>query len=511
MEAPQQYKSSRIWKKAINVSFTEFLLFYTLGVFNPSQLNVAATLKWGSNTETFINLFSTLLTVGQFIGCIMTGILIDQYGRRKTMILMDSLFLTGSIILVMPSTICFGIGRFITGIAIGICPILGPVYLNESTPQEIMPKVAPLIYAFGGIGMIISYALGLILPVDNMDTDPKSYLWILMFLFPALIATYQLIYFSFFVKFDTALFYLSKSNSVDAEKALDETHHEVSFSIGLRRVKSEIEGKSHNGINLSFFGMLKIKKFRKMMRFGIMFAAIQELSSVTGIFFYSTDIFYRLGGGLFLARIFTMIIGVVYCFSTLSGVWLLKIFSRKVVFIASQFFIFVILLLIAFFTGYIEDNQVAAASMLIIFFIPFGCGIISSGWMYATEVLNDQIFSYASTLCFGFSTIVSFLFPTSIEFIGISTTFLIFSISMGICSIYSVFDFIETKDKDKETILIEMGVIDRRVIPIADENGNLQSPHDYENENSFIRVEKVVFLNGKEFNDDSINIKGDEG
>ena len=464
MHTSKLYKSSKIWLKAINISFSEFLLFYTLGVFNPCQLNVAATLNWGSNTETFINLFSTLLTIGQFIGCIMTGILIDRYGRRITLMLMDSSFIIGSIILVMPSTVCFGFGRFITGIAIGIGSILGPVYTSESTPQDIMPKVSPILFTFGGIGMIISYSLGLILPVDNIDTDPKSYLWILIFLFPALIATYQLIYFCYFVKYDTPQFYLSKSKPIDAESALKEIYYECSVSIGLKRVKSDFEGKSINGIELSFIGMLKNPKFKKMIRVGIMIAAIQQLSSVTGIFFYSTDIFYRLGGGLLLARVLTVAIGVVYCLSTLSGVLLLKILSSKVIFIAAQGFIFIILLLTTFFTGYIVDNQVAATSLIIAFFIPFGCGISSSGWMYATEVLNDQIFSYTSTLCFGFSIIIAFLFPISIENIGISNTFLIFSISMAVCAIYCMIDFVETKDKDKETILIEMGVITKSAI-----------------------------------------------
>ena len=242
----------------------------------------------------------------------------------------------------MPSSYCFGIRRFITGLSTGIGLVLGPIYLNESTPLEILPKVGPLFYVFGGVGMIISFALGLILPINNFQTDPNSYLWIFMFLFPALIASYQLLYFCLYVKYDTPQFYLSKSKSIEAKKALDETHYKISFSQGLRRVKSDIEDKSDNGIKVSFFEMLRIKKYKKMIRVGIMFAAIQQLTSVTAIFFYSTDIFYRLGGGLFLARILTMIIGFAYCFSNLFGVWLLKTYSRKVIFIAAQALIFFI-------------------------------------------------------------------------------------------------------------------------------------------------------------------------
>ena len=152
-------------------------------------------------------------------------------------------------------------------------------------------------------------------------------------------------------------------------------------------------------------------------------------------------------------------------------------------------------MLIAFFTGFIIDNHIAAASLIIAFFIPFGCGITGAGWMYATEVLNDQIFSYSSSLSYGFSIIIAFLFPISIEYIEISTTFLLFSIFMGICTIYSILDFVETKNK--EIILIEMGVIESRVVPRVDENDSLQSPYENENKENSVKVDniKVVWAN----------------
>ena len=512
MELTQNFKYFKIWVKAIHISLCSFLFLYSIGVFNPCQLNVAGTLNWGSNTAAYINLFSTLLAVGQFLGCMMTGKLIDHYGRRKTLIIVNTIFIFGSIILVMPETVCFGIGRVLVGVSTGIGAALGPIYLGESTPIEMIPKVGPIIYAFGGAGMITAYAFGLMLPVDNFETDPNSHLWIFMFLFPVLVAGYQLLYFIFFVKYDTPQFYLSKKNSCIAERALKETHGEQSISHGLRRVNSEIEGKSVNGIKLSFIDMIRNKKFTKMIRVGVMFAAIQQLCGITAIFFYSTDTFYRLGGGLFLARVLTLIIGIVYCCSCLFGVWLLKIFGRKTLLIFGQASVSVILLLMAVFSGYIKADPLIAAIFLILYFVPSGCAIVSTGWLYATEVLNDQIFSFASSLSFGFGIIIAFLFPISVQYIKISNTFLIFSVCMGICCLYSIIDFIETKDKDKETILIEMGVIDSRVIPRVVENNSLQSPEDFEVEensdkNELDEYEKRLGLNSTGFNDSGLSIK----
>ena len=512
MEHTKSFKSSKIWIKSINISLCGFIFLYTIGVFNPCQLNVAGTLNWGSNTSLYINLFSTLLAIGTFIGCTLTGKLMDYFGRRKTLIITDLLYIIGSIILVMPATVCFGIGRFLEGIALGFFATLGPVYLGESTPVEMMPKVGPILYVFSGVGMITAYAFGLMLPIDNFDSDPKTYLWIFMFLFPSLIASYQLLYFTMFVKYDTPQFYLSKSRSDIAERALKETHDEQSISHGLRRVNSEIEGKSINGVNLSFIDMIRLKKFRKMIRVGVMFAAFQQLSGITAIFFYSTDTFFRLGGGLFLARVLTLILGIVNCCSTISGVWLLTVFGRKTLIVAGLVSVSVILLLMALFSGYIKTDPLIAAIFLIAYFIPSGFSLTCTGWMYATEVLNDQLFSFTSSLCFGFGVIISFTFPLSVQYIGISSTFLIFSVCMAVLSIYCAFDFIETKDKDKETILIAMGVIDSRVVPRADENDSLQSPIKCENEDNSEKVEKdkEIGLNSTGFNDAALNFKENE-
>ena len=486
----------------MHIALTGFQYLYCIGVFNTCQLNVAATLQWGSSTSYFINLFSTLLVTGQTIGCIITGKLIDNYGRRKSMIMTDILFILASIVLVMPSTVCFGIGRFFVGVSTGIGATLGPIYLGESTPMEMMPKVGPIIYVFSGIGMITAYALGLTLPVDNIDTDPKSYLWIFMFLFPALIAAYQLFYFCYWVKYDTPQFYLSRNRSQDAETALRLTYNEEALVQGLRRANSEIEGKSWNGTKLSFFEMIRSKRFRKMMRVGIIFAGMQQLAGTTAIFFYSTDIFLKFGGGLFLARLLTLIIGIVNLLSMVSSVWLLPLIGRKKIYVASQIMVSILLSIMALFSGYIQADPIVAAVFLIIYFIPCGCGIICTGWMYATEILNDQVFSFISSLNFAFGILVSLLFPFSVEYIGLNNTFLFFSGCMALCSVYSMLDLIETKDKDKETILIGMGVIEMRVLPGAEDNNSLQSPCECEEEKSgFEGILKGNRLNSTGFND----------
>lgn len=507
MENHKNYKSSQVWIQATHIALSGFVFLYSNGVFNTCQANVAASLGWGDNTDSFINLFSTLLVAGITIGCFLTGPMINYFGRRKTLIISDSLFVIFTIILVMPSTVCFGIGRFGVGIAIGLLATIGPIYVGEITPIEMMPKVAPIIYINSGLGMVFAYGFGLMLPYENFESDPYNDLWIFLFLFPALVSLYKIFYFSFFVKYDTPQFYLSRSQSMEAETALRMTHNEVGVAHGLRRVNSEVQGKSINGIRASLTSMLKNKRFTKMLRYSIMFTLIQGFSGITAIYFYSTSIFLKLGGGLQLARVLTLILGIINFLSMLSGLLLLPYFGRKTLIVQSQFSAALFHLLLALFSGYLNVPSIIGAVFLLLFFITFGYGFITTFFLYASEVLNDEMFSFFNFLCFAFAIVISFTFPISVQYIGINNTFLILSGCSFALAVYSCFDFIETMGKDKETILIEMKVMTKEVMPQIGDNDSLQSPNDCEDDDNNKDIEaetqklKELALNSTGFND----------
>jgi hypothetical protein len=431
----------------------------------------------------------------------------DYFGRRKAIILAHVFYVIFTVILVMPSTVCFGIGRFMVGATVGIFGNIAPVYIGEITPIEMMPKVAPILYVNSGLGLLVAYAFGLMLPYEDLENDPNNDLWIFMFLFPTLISIYTIIYFFFCVKYDTPQFYMSRSRSLEAESALRVTHNESGISHGLRRVNSEIQGKTLNGLRVSMISMLRNKKFSKMIRFAIFFTLIQALSGITAIYFYSTSIFFQLGGGLLLARVFTLILGIINFISMLSGQFLLPCFGRKTLIVQSQFTISILLLLLGLFAGYLNVPPIIGAVFLLLYFVPFGYGLITTFYVYASEVLNDQLFTFFNILNFGFGVLVSLLFPISVQYIGLNNTFLILAGSTFVFGVLGYLYFIETKDKDKETILIEMKVISNEIIPQIHDNSELESPNDCEedDENKDLQDEgaklKEIGLNSTGFND----------
>ena len=478
------YKRSQVWSLACHICIGSFVFVYTLGVFNTCTDNISASLGWNTDKDFYINLFSTFISIGETIGCLLTPPAISRYGRRKFFIAIDSLFIIGSIILVIPHTIAFGVGRMLTGIAIGAMAIVTPIFLSEITPVAMMSRVGPLVVITENIGLLCSYGLGLMLPVDNFTSDPLNNLWILMFLLPAAFCCYQMIYFFFIMKYDSPQFYLSKQMHAEAGSALEITHLECGVRNGLRRINSDVQGKSISGNTATLRNMICERRFCKMTRSSFFLPLIYQLSGFIAILFYSTSIFSGLGVDLFQSRLITLFIGIVLLASSLASICLLEYFGRKRLIIVAQVMVAIDLALLGLFSDYIPTNPIIPAVFLVAFFIPMGFGLDTALWMYASETLNDQLMSLMCIFNFTFSIPVTYLFPIAASIVGIGNCFFFFAICMATGIIYSLVDVIETKDKSKDEILVEMKVLSKRVVPGMDDSENIALQHVWNPEES---------------------------
>ena len=478
------FAQRRIWIMDIHIVIASFIFLYTMGVFNPSQLNISASLDWGSNESLYITLFSSFVPVGALVGTSITGYLIDRFGRRTTVMWIDWVYIVGTVILVMPSTATFGIGRLITGCSAGIFMTIGPIYVTEVTPEAMMSKVGPIIVIANNLGLLVAYGLGLALPTSNFKDDPFNYWWLFMYLFPAGVCLYQFTYFKFFCKYDTPQFYMAHNMSREASLALGLSYTNEGMEGGLRRLNSEIKGKFGSGEKPTILSLFTLKRFRKMMRVGSSLCILNQLTGMAAIIFYSTLIFSKLGGGVFLSRLLTFIMGIVNLVSAFFSILLLEWFGRKTLMISGQILICADLVLLGVFSGYADGGVEAPAIFVIIFFLFFTYSMAATLWMYVAEVLNDQVLSVCCIMNMATTVLITFIFPTAVENVGINNSFLFFAFCMFFGAIYSWFDLIETKGKDKEEILIGMKAFEQQVKPeVAQENDSLQEESEKENEN----------------------------
>jgi hypothetical protein len=144
------------------------------------------------------------------------------------------------------------------------------------------------------------------------------------------------------------------------------------------------------------------------------------------------------------------------------------------------------------------------AVFVIIFFFFFSFSLAATLWLYVGEVLNDQVLSISSAFNMATAVLITFLFPPVSDSVGINNVFLFFAVMMILGGIYSFFDLVETKDKEKEQILIEMKVMDKKTV-VPDQNVENDSLKEDSGEEESEEKEQKVANNGKEEERERIN------
>lgn len=453
------YKEKNLLVIVLHIVICGFLFAYTLAVLNTCADNVGASLDWGSNQESYITLFSTLVPIGAIFGGMVTGVLSNKYGRRGSIMIMDFVMFIGSCVVILPSTWFFGIGRFITGVASGFFLTIGPIFINEITPDELIPTYGPIVQVSTDAGIVFAYCLGLPLPTDNYTNDDFNNWWIFMFFVPGILSFYQFCYFLLLNKHESPLWLLRHGRQDEAIHALKQVYKDEDLENGVKRFdrSSEEDAKivSSGEKEHSYSEIFKSEKFRKMLRVGIMLGIIQQFSGVNAAVIYSTYIFEELGGSTYMARIYTTITGCVFLTACFLGIFLLNRFGRKTLLIFGTFSLCFIMILLGFVT-FMDFHIVYAVILINVFYVFFAFSLGATLWTYIGEVLTEKIVSVSSTVNFTMVCVVSGLFPVFSELFGIYYCFFFFALCMALGGGYIWKDLIETRGKTKSQILGEM-------------------------------------------------------
>ena len=121
-------------KIAIVSALGGFLFGYDTGIIGSASLFLYDDL---GHEETIIQeLVVSMAVAGAAVGAFVGGLVSDQIGRKKALIVADAFFVFGAALMGFSQTILMMVfGRFIVGIGIGVAAMGVPVYLAECSPH----------------------------------------------------------------------------------------------------------------------------------------------------------------------------------------------------------------------------------------------------------------------------------------------------------------------------------------------------------------------------------------
>jgi sugar porter (SP) family MFS transporter len=453
-----KYKRAKVWFTAIHGVLGMFIFTYNMGVFTSSQPCVAASLGWGEKSQTYIAIISALVPLGALCGAMTAGYLSTHFGHRKNICIADLLIILASLITIIPFTLTFGLGRFLSGVGIGIFSVLCPLYLSEISPSDISGKIGSLISIFGCLGSLSAFSFALVLPTEDFLNDPLNNFWIFMFLFQGIVALAQLSFFVFHFKHETPLWLLSRGKdrkALTSLKFLYKDHHALELLENLQT--SPLLQKNDSLENSSFYenswkDLLTFSpSTQKAMRLGILLSVAQQFSGINAIISYATTLFVNFGSGLLVARIFTVLTGLLKFLSCFCLMPLLDWAGRKKVLVfgcvGMSFCLVMVGILINFNVFYLIPFLFI--EMYLAFFVN-SIGPIC--WLYSGEVLCSKGMSLCTAVNWFSAFLVVLFFPLVTRYFGLASTFWVFAAVNLLAAGYFAVDMVETKGLTKAQI-----------------------------------------------------------
>eukprot|EP00980_Cylindrotheca_fusiformis_P029341 scaffold23340_cov186-Cylindrotheca_fusiformis.AAC.1 len=130
----------------------------------------------------------SILYLGGGFGATIGGALCDLFGRRRTILATDILFMIGALWLFLSSSYTQILaGRFVVGIAVAVSGIADVSYLHEIAPIKIRGAIVSANEACISLGFLLAYTAGFV--YSNVDDEE----WRLIFAWAGVLALIQFI------------------------------------------------------------------------------------------------------------------------------------------------------------------------------------------------------------------------------------------------------------------------------------------------------------------------------
>lgn len=419
--------SKLLYLSAIASSISVFQFGYHTGSFNtPKSIFIECLPNTVDNylfgcialTEGQFSFLTSLLPLFGILGTIIGGKIMENKGRKGSLLLNCYIYLLCYLFLIFSSnSILLMIGRIIAGIASGISLVINPVYLGEISPLRLKGTIGIINQLSIVLGIVVSQVFGIFF---------SSNLWRIIFVFPLLL---NLVMFIGFNCCPESPAYLLKNQNgfLQAEYALQLLRNSKDVSNEL--TISEEEDKEVNGL---IFTLKSHYYFPSL--FMLFFAQLtQQLSGINGIMYYSTDILTSSFGDM--ASKITVLVNVFQFFGSLLSTKLVDTKGRKILLIGSSLIMGIFSSLLAVSLNY--NYSLLSATCLFASIIAFSVGLGPIPFLLNAELSDSKSIGVNSTtstminLFFNFCIAMAFR-PLSLFFSGaqneyIGNVFFIFS------------------------------------------------------------------------------------
>ncbi|KAB1220636.1 Sugar transporter ERD6-like 6 [Morella rubra] len=346
-------------------------------------------------------------------------------------------------------------GRLLEGFGVGIISYTVPVYIAEIAPQNLRGALGSVNQLSVTIGILLAYLLGLFVE------------WRILAVLGILPCTILI----------PGLFFVPESPRWLAKMGMTEEFEaslqvlrgfDADISIEVNEIKRSVASTSRR--TTIRFAQLKQRRYWLPLMIGIGLLALQQLSGINGVLFYSSTIFEA--AGVTSSNLATVGVGAVQVIATGVSTWLVDRAGRRLLLIVSlstsqisSAGMTLSLLLVAgsfFLRGFLSDESTFYSVMSIIavvgvvaMVISFSLGMGGIPWLIMSEILPINIKGLAGSVATLANWFVAWVVTMTANLLLDWSSAGTFSIYMLLCAFTVAFVVIwvpETKGRTLEEI-----------------------------------------------------------
>lgn len=452
-------------------------------------------------------LLTASITIGGVVGSFIGPYIANIYGRRLALVLCGLITIVfGSILGSIDNYVGIVFIRSMLGIGVGFSCTVGPLYMAEISPVQLRGSLGVLFEIGITTGMLLAMLINYVCS-NNLDGNINNTLsrWSYGLQFglgalPGIILCLLPVYLqetnvhndhienklvhnddnSIVVDNNYNTVHNSNSNtSVDINNNNDNNiqHNYSSYDytitdsntnnkpIQITQIKIEsidaldstnnttdntVYNNNTNNTQSPWYNLFFTRNGLYCVFLGLLLSAIDMLTGINAIFFYSPTIFVSAGLSNVLLYTFATV-GVVNLVSCIPPYYCVDRYGRRVLFLISLCGMTISMLLLSLNYIIFPSNVLPSLSIVfvLLYLISWQFGTGSLFFLMAAELYSDdlreQALSLTNAISWSCNILVSFIFPVLNQAIGIGYTFLIqFSICV-ICLILTYFYLPETK------------------------------------------------------------------
>ena len=452
-----QVNKSFVWFIA-SVAATGGLLFgFDTGVISGALLFLKQDFNLSSGVEEWV---VSAVLIGCIAGAAISGRLVDQWGRRRSIIGTACIFAVGSIWTAIASEISTLIaGRIVIGLAIGVSSYAVPLYISEISPPQYRGALVSLNQLLVTVGIVVSYL------VDDLFAN-TSETWRAMFfagVIPAMIL-------------GIGMFFLPETPGWLAGKGYDHEAKNILQRL-MPGLDSDAELDSFKQVALldpkESSKQLGEAWLRPALLIGVGIMFVQQATGINTVIYYAPTIFEMAGfSSATTAITATVGVGIVNVLMTVVSIQLVDRIGRKP--LLSGGLIGMTLSLGGLALGFELEAEMGAAlkwmtiTMLFVYIGSFAISVGPIAWLIIAEIYPLQVRGVAMSLVtlsnWAINFVVSITFLTLVETLGKAGTFWLYA-AIGVAGwLFCRLSIPETKGVALETIEENL----RRGVPTKD-------------------------------------------